>query len=57
MGARGCLGGRLAIETLTWDALCMAHLLKEFPKMRIVGKPKINFNVFMGKEFNVVNSQ
>ena len=55
MGTRGCLGGRLAVETLTWDALCMAYLLKNFPGMKISGETKINFNIFLGKEFNVIN--
>ena len=53
MGVRGCIGEPLSMETLTWDALCMAYLLKKFPGMRIAGQPKSNLNIFVGKEFKV----
>ena len=55
MGSRGCVGETLAIETLTWDALCMAYLLKKFPGMKIIGETKTKFGLFMGKEFTVRN--
>ena len=53
VGSRGCIGEPLALETLTWDALCMAYLLKQFPGMKIAGKAKTKFGIFMGREFKV----
>ncbi|MBI3590637.1 MAG: hypothetical protein HY094_04575 [Candidatus Melainabacteria bacterium] len=52
-GVRGCIGETFALEALTWDTLCMAYLLKKFPEMKIVGKTKTNFGIFMGREFKV----
>ena len=52
-GFRGCMGEPLAMETLTWDALCMAYLLKQFPNMKITGTVRTTCNIFIGKEFEV----
>lgn len=52
-GIRGCVGETFSVETLKWEALCMAYLLKKFPNMKIVGEAKQDFNIFSGKHFTV----
>ncbi len=52
-GIRGCVGETFSVETLKWEALCMAYLLKKFPSTRTVEEPKAVFNIFSGKTFTV----
>ncbi len=52
-GVRGCIGETFSVETLKWEALCMAYLFKKFPGMRISGESKSDFNLFSGERFMV----